>query len=159
VACIQEIGSKQGVEPMSVSAISSSNALNQANMLQNASQQPGTQFQQLTQALQTGNLSNAQQLFSTLNSSAASSGLLSTQMKQDLSKLGSALQSGNLTGAQQAYSSVQQNLDSSNHMAAHHNRPVHGGGGLGSLISGFPDAIGTSAGAAGKVFQALSLLA
>jgi len=104
VACIQKIGSKQGVEPMSVSAISSSNALNQANMLQNASQQPGTQFQQLTQALQTGNLSNAQQLFSALNSSAASSGLLSTQMKQDLSKLGSALQSGNLTGARQAYS-------------------------------------------------------
>jgi hypothetical protein len=159
MACIEKIGSKQGVKPMSVSAISSSNALNQANMLQNATQQPGTQFQQLTQALQTGNLSNAQQLFSTLNSSAASSGLLSTQMKQDLSKLGSALQSGNLTGAQQAYSSVQQNLDSSNHMPAHHNRPVHGGGGLGSLISGFPDAIGTPGGAASEVFQALNLIA
>src|SRR5580704_4561520 len=143
---------------MSVSAISSSNAMNQANMLQTATRQPGTQFQQLTQALQTGNLSNAQQLFSTLNS-AANSGLLSTQMKQDLSKLGSALQSGNLTSARQAYSSVQQNLDSSNHMAAHHNRPVHSGGGLGSLISGFPDAISTPGGAASEAFQALSLLA
>jgi hypothetical protein len=159
VACIQKIGSKQGVEPMSVSAISSSNALNQANMLQNPTQQTGTQFQQLTQALQTGNLSNAQQLFGALNSNAASSGLLSTQMKEDLSKLGSALQSGNLTGARQAYSSVQQNLDSSNHMAAHHNRPVHGGGGLSSLVSGIPDAIGTSGGAASDVFQALSLIA
>jgi hypothetical protein len=144
---------------MSVSAISSSNALNQANMLQNATQQPGTQFQQLTQALQTGNLSNAQQLFSALNSSTASSGLLSTQMKEDLSKLGSALQSGNLTSARQAYSSVQQNLDSSNHMAAHHNRPVHGGGGLGSLISGFPDIAGTSGGAASDILHAVSLIA
>jgi hypothetical protein len=143
---------------MSVSAISSSNTLNQASMLQTATRQPGTQFQQLTQALQTGNLSNAQQLFSTLNS-AANSGLLSTQMKQDLSKLGSALQSGNLTSARQAYSSVQQNLDSSNHMAAHHNRPVHSGQGLGSLISGLPDAIGTPGGAASEVFQALNLIA
>jgi hypothetical protein len=80
-------------------------------------------------------------------------------MKEDLSKLGSALESGKLTGAQQAYSSVQQNLDSSNHMPAHHNRPVHGGGGLGSLISGFPDAIGTPGGAASEVFQALNLIA
>lgn len=144
---------------MSVSAISSSNPLNQANMLQSATQQPGTQFQQLTQALQTGNLSNAQQLFGALNSNAANSGLLSTQMKQDLSKLGSALQSGNLTSARQAYSSVQQNLDSSNHMAAHHNRPVHGGGGLHSLTSGFPDTAGTSGGVAGDIVQALSLIA
>jgi hypothetical protein len=145
---------------MSVSAISSSNPLNQANMLQNPNQPSGTQFQQLTQALQTGNLSSAQQLFSALNSSATSSGLLSTQMQQDLSKLGSALQSGNLTSARQAYSSVQQNVETSNHMAAHHNRPVHGGGGLGSLTSGFPDTTGTSSGGiASDVFQALSLIA
>ncbi|HXM64104.1 MAG TPA: hypothetical protein VN950_24800 [Terriglobales bacterium] len=145
---------------MSVSAISSSNGLNQANILQNANQAQGTQFQQLTQALQSGNLSSAQQLFGSLNSSATSSGLLSTQMQQDLSKLGSALQSGNLTSARQAYSSVQQNLESSNHMAAHHNRPVHGGGGSQLLTSGFPDTTGTSSGGvASDVFQALSLLA
>ena len=124
---------------MSVSAISSSNPLNQANMLQNATPQSGTQFQQLTQALQSGNLTSAQQLFGALNSSATSSGLLSAQMKLDLSKLGSALQSGNLSSARQAYSSVQQNLESPNHIAAHHNRPVHGGGGSQLLTSGFPD--------------------
>ncbi|MGA8491069.1 MAG: hypothetical protein WB711_11635 [Terriglobales bacterium] len=141
---------------MAVSAISSSNPMNQANLLQNANQQAGTQFQQLTQALQSGNLTNAQQLFSALNSNATSSGLLSAQMKLELGKLGSALQSGNLTSARQAYSSGQQNLQSSNHMAAHHNRPVHGGGGLGSLTSGLP---GTATGLASDAFQALSLIA
>jgi len=48
---------------MNMSAISSSNPLNQASILQNANQQPGTQFQQLTQALQSGNLTSARQAF------------------------------------------------------------------------------------------------
>jgi hypothetical protein len=145
---------------MSVSAISSSNPLSQPNPLQNPTQASGTQFQQLTQALQTGNLSNAQQLFNALNNNATTSGLLSTQMKQDLGKLGSALQSGNLAGAKQAYSSVQQNLETSNHIAAHHHRPVHGGGGSQLLTSGFPDTPGTSTGGVvSDVFQALSLMA
>jgi outer membrane protein assembly factor BamD (BamD/ComL family) len=140
---------------MSVSAISSGNALNQSNMLQNRTQPSGTQFQQLTQALQTGNLSSAQQLFSALNNSATSSGLMSTQMQSDLSNLGSALQSGNLTGAQKAYSSVQQNVENSNHMDAHHNRPVRSGGDLQDIASGVP---GTGSGIASDVFQALSLI-
>src|SRR5271170_3863815 len=114
---------------MSIAAISSSNPLNQANILQNAYQQPGTQFQQLTQALQSGNLTSAQQAFSALTNNAASSGLLSVQLAQDLSKLGSALQSGNLSSARDAYSSVQQNLQNSNPIAAHHNRPHYSGGG------------------------------
>jgi hypothetical protein len=147
---------------MSVSAISSSNALLQANSLQNTNQQQGTQFQQLTQALQSGNLSNAQQLFSALNNSATSSGLLSAQMKQDLSKLGSALQSGNLSSARQAYSSVQQNLQNPNPMTAHHHRPRYGGGGSHTLTSGFPDSVntpgGTSAGQS-NALRPISLIA
>jgi hypothetical protein len=145
---------------MSISAISSSNPLNQANVAQNAKQPSATQFQQLTQALQSGNLSNAQQLFGALNKSASSSGLLSTQMKQELSNVGSALRSGDLAGARQAYSSVQQDLQDSNHVAAHHHRPVHGGGGAKLLTSGFPDTGASSAGGlASDVFQALSLMA
>ena len=104
---------------MSVSAILPSTTLNQAYNLQTPNQQQRTEFQQLTQALQSGNLSSAQQAFGALTNKASNSGLLSVQLSQDLSKLGSALQSGNLAGARQAYSSVQQNLQSSPPMAAH----------------------------------------
>jgi hypothetical protein len=131
--------------------------LNQANPLQSSSQQQRTEFQQLTQALQSGNLASAQQAFSALTSTSANSGLLGVQLKQDLSKLGSALQSGNLSSARQAYSSVQQNLQNSNPMAAHHHRPRHGGGGS-LLTSGFPDGTSNS-GSASNFFQPISLMA
>ena len=145
---------------MSVSAISSSNPLLQANMLQTTKQQQQTEFQQLTQALQSGNLTNAQQAFSALTNSATSSGLLSAQLTQDLSKLGSALQSGNLSSARQAYSSVQQNLHP-NSPAAHHHRPHHGGGASQFLTSGLPEITTGSSAAANQnnVFQPVNLTA
>jgi hypothetical protein len=144
---------------MSVSAISSNNALNQIASLPNTNQQQRTEFQQLTQALQSGNLSNAQQAFSALTNSATTSGLQSVQLTQELSKLGSALQSGSLTSARQAYSAVQQNLQNSNPMAAHHHRPHHGGSQL--LTSGFPDSTspGSSAASPSDVFQPINLSA
>lgn len=146
---------------MSVSAILPSTTLNQAYNLQTPNQQQ-TEFQQLTQALQSGNLSSAQQAFGALANNASNSGLLSVQMSQDLSKLGSALQSGNLAGARQAYSSVQQNLQSSAPMAAHHHRPHHGGSVLSSLLSGLSDNIsgsGSSAASQSGAFQPVSLTA
>jgi outer membrane protein assembly factor BamD (BamD/ComL family) len=143
---------------MSVAAISSSNVLNQATTLPNTNQQQRTEFQQLTQALQSGNLTNAQQAFSALTNSASSSGLLSVQLTQDLSKLGSALQSGNLSSARQAYSSVQQNLQNSNPIAAHHHRPHHGGESQ-VLTSGFPGGSSGPGSSASDVFQLLNLTA
>jgi hypothetical protein len=142
---------------MSVSAISSRNALLQANSLQSTNQQQRNEFQQLTQALQSGNLSNAQQAFSALTNSATTSGLQSVQLTQDLSKLASDLQSGNLTSARQAYSSIQQNLQHSSPVAAHHHRPHHGGGGSQLLTSGFPGS--SSATSPSDVFQPISLSA
>jgi hypothetical protein len=147
---------------MSVSAILPSTTLNQAYNLQTPNQQQRTEFQQLTQALQSGNLSSAQQAFGALANNASNSGLLSVQMSQDLSKLGSALQSGNLAGARQAYSSVQQNLQSSAPMAAHHHRPHHGGSVLSSLLSGLSDSIGGSGNSAASqngAFQPVNLTA
>lgn len=141
---------------MSVSAISSSNPLLQTNSLQSINQQQRTEFQQLTQALQSGNLTTAQQAFSALTNSATGSGLLSAQLTQDLSKLGSALQSGNLSSARQAYASAQQNLQSSNPVAAHHHRPHHGG--LSQLLtSGYPDSSSNSGSGASSVFQPINL--
>jgi len=147
---------------MSVSAILPSTTLNQAYNLQTPNQQQRTEFQQLTQALQSGNLSSAQQAFGALTNNPSNSGLLSVQLSQDLGKLGSALQSGNLAGARQAYASVQQSLQSSPPMAAHHHRPHHGGSMLNSLLSGLSDSIsgsGSSAASQSGAFQPVNLTA
>ena len=144
---------------MSVAAILP-NALNQAYNLLSPSQQQPTKFQQLAQALQSGNLTNAQQAFGTLTNSSSNSGLLSLQLKQSLNALGSALQSGNLSGARNAYSSVQQSLQNSTPMA-HHHRPHHGGVGLHFLTSGFPDtgSSGSNSASPSNVFQPVNLTA
>jgi hypothetical protein len=147
---------------MSVSAIFPSSALSQVNNAPNTNQQQRTEFQQLTQALQSGNLSSAQQAFSALSTSATSSGRLGVQLTQDLSKLGSALQSGNLSNARQAYSSVQQNLQSSNPLAAHHHRAHHGGDRSQSLTSGLPDSTnssGSTTASPSDIFQPVNLTA
>jgi hypothetical protein len=144
---------------MFLSAISSGSALNQAKNLATTNQQQRAEFQQLTQALQSGNLTTAQQAFSALTNSAKSSGIQSLQLTQDLNALGSALQSGNLAGARNAYSAVQQNLQNPSPMAAHHHRPHHGGARL--LTSGFPDTSnsGSSSASQSDVLQSLSLTA
>jgi hypothetical protein len=147
---------------MSLSVILPSTTLNQAYDLQTPNQQQRTEFRQLTQALQSGNLSSAQQAFGALTNNASNSGLLSVQLSQDFSKLGSALQSGNLAGARQAYSSIQQNVLSSPPMAAHHHRPHHGGSVLNSLLSGLSDSIsGSGSSTAGQsgAFQPVNLTA
>jgi hypothetical protein len=147
---------------MSVSAIFPSSALNQANNLQNANQQRRTEFQQLTQALQSGNLTNAQQAFGTLTKNATNSGVPSLQLTQDLTALRSALQSGDLAGARDAYSAVQQGWQNSNPIAAHHHRSHGGGGGSRVLTSGFPDSAGSSnisADSQDAVFQSVNLTA
>ena len=147
---------------MSISAILPSSALNQASNLQNVNQQRRAEFQQLTQALRSGNLTNAKQAFGILARSASGSGLQSLHLTQDLNALGSALQSGNLTGARQAYSAVQQILQSSNPLAAHHHRAHHGEAGSHLLTSGFPDSTGTSGSSTanpGDVFQPVNLTA
>jgi len=145
---------------MTVSAIFPSSQLNQVNNLQNATQQKRTEFQQLTQALQSGNLTNAQQAFSALTK--GSSGIQSIQLTQDFNTLGSALQSGDLAGARDAYSAVQQGLENSNPMAAHHHRPHMGGGGSHLLTSGFPGSTSSSdsnSASQSDVFQPVNLKA
>jgi hypothetical protein len=145
---------------MNISALLPSSTLNQANPLQSAKQPQSTEFQQLTQALQSGNLATAQQAFSALTNSTAGSGLKSLQLTHDLNAVGSALQSSNLTGARNAYSSVQQSLQNSNPIAAHHHRS-HGGGGSHSLTSGFPGSSSSGSSATGQsdVFQPVNLTA
>jgi hypothetical protein len=148
---------------MNISAILPSSILNQIYNPQNTNQQQRTEFQQLTQALQSGNLITAQQAFSALTNGTTSSGTLQgARLSQDLKALGSALQSGNLTGARNAYSSVQQSLQNSTPMAAHHHRPHHGGGGSHLLTSGFPDTTSSSSSSVASqsdIFQPVNLTA
>lgn len=143
---------------MSISAISSSNPLLQMSNLQNLNQPQQSEFQQLAQALQSGNLSSAQQVFGALIGSTKTSGLQSVQLTQDLNKLGSALQSGNLSSARQAYSTVQQNLQSSHPLAAHHHRGHHEGGSE-FVTSGFPGSGSSGSLAASNLSQAVNLTA
>ncbi|HVC19867.1 MAG TPA: hypothetical protein VNE16_07300 [Vicinamibacterales bacterium] len=107
---------------MSVSGIST-NALNQSYSVFNM-QQRRNAFQQLTQALQSGNLAQAQQAFGSLTANGLTGPGASTPVGQDLAALGQALQSGNLTSAQQAFAKLQS--DAQQAMQSHHQH--HGAG-------------------------------
>jgi outer membrane protein assembly factor BamD (BamD/ComL family) len=101
-----------------------------------AFQQIKTEFEQLGQALQSGNLTQAQSDFATLsqNISAAnqSSGATTpatnnSPAAQAFAQLGQDLQSGNLQGAQQDFANFQQDVQqsSSQQVGGHHGHHHH----------------------------------
>ena len=112
---------------MSISGISST-SLFSSNSLQNTIQK---EFQQLSQDLQSGNLSAAQKDFKTIqqdfknraaqqqNDQASGSG--SNAVSQLFEQLGQELQSGNLSSAQQTFSSLQQEFSQSTTSASSSN--------------------------------------
>jgi hypothetical protein len=102
---------------MTISAISSFSA-SQTSSYQTYRQA----FSQLTNALQSGNLSAAQDAYSTLASSPAAQG--NGPFAQALQQIGQDLKSGDLKDAQQALASLQQQQQARGH---HHH---HGGGGI-----------------------------
>jgi outer membrane protein assembly factor BamD (BamD/ComL family) len=121
---------------MSVSGISGSSffqAYNTGSVQRNRFQQFQQEFQQLGQDLQSGNLSQAQSDFATLqqnapsSSSAASS---SNPIAQAFSQLSQDLQAGNLSAAQTDYSNIQQDLQqkaaqgAQGHHHHHHHMPT-----------------------------------
>lgn len=108
----------------------------QASSAYNGFAQQGTQqtridFQQLAQALQSGNLGGAQQAFSGLDQllSASSSGQNNAQANQqgsrnnplrtDLSAVGLALKSGDLVGAQKAFAQLQADIQAYSRTHSH----------------------------------------
>jgi outer membrane protein assembly factor BamD (BamD/ComL family) len=103
-----------------------------------AFQQIKTEFQQLGQDLQSGNLSQAQSDFTTLSQNLSSASQSSatganpasggnTTIAQAFSQLGQDLQSGNLQGAQQDFTNLQQNLQqaTSQQVGGHHGHHHH----------------------------------
>jgi hypothetical protein len=98
---------------MSVAGISSTGALAQSGFISTL-QQRRNDFQQLAQALQSGDLSGAQAAFSDLTSLNQNRGVQSANstISNDFSAIGQALQSGDLAGAQQAFATLQQDVQS-----------------------------------------------
>jgi outer membrane protein assembly factor BamD (BamD/ComL family) len=133
-----------GIASSILSAISSSqnsqsNQTNQSNF-----QSIRSEFQQLGQDLQSGNLTQAETDFTTLSqqlpasftsavaastaSTTASTAATQSPLAQAFSQLGQDLQSGNLQGAQQLYSNIQQDLQQGNpQVGGHHHHHYWGG--------------------------------
>jgi hypothetical protein len=106
---------------MSVSGVSSSAPLSQSvQAWQAKAQKIQSEFQQLGQDLQAGNLSQAQADFSTLSQNVSSPLQSNSALAQAFSSLGTALQSGNLSAAEQAYTTLQQDVQQTGQGHHHH---------------------------------------
>lgn len=106
---------------MSVSGVSSVNSLSQnLQTWQARAQKIQSEFQQLGQDLQAGNLTQAQSDFSTLSKNVSGPQQSSGALSQAFSALGSALQSGGLAVAQKAYTALQQGVQQAGHGQHHH---------------------------------------
>ena len=103
---------------MSIAAIGSA-GLSQLSNIQRHYQQVRSEFQQLGQDLQNGNLSGAQTDFVTLSQSVAVQYGSNSPVAKTLNTIGQALQSGNLSAAQQAFGSLPAGLVGSG-AAQHH---------------------------------------
>lgn len=115
---------------MTISAISSFSASAAASF-----QTDRQAFGQLTNALQSGNLTAAQDAYNTLASSPLAQG--NSPFAQALKQIGQDLQSGDIAGAQKALASLQQQQQA---RGGHHHHHHHGGGG----VSGAPETSKTS---------------
>ena len=112
---------------MSVSGVSSSSSLSQSlQTWQAKAQKIQSEFQQLGQDLQAGNLSQAQSDFSTLSKNASSPLQSNGILSQAFNTLASALQSGGLSAAQQAYNALQQGVQHAGLGNHHHHLPGSG---------------------------------
>jgi hypothetical protein len=126
---------------MSVSGILSSAVFGiGAHLIQSRMQKVHSEFQQLGQDLQSGNLSAAQTDFATLQQLRGQSGATSStqstgSITQDFNQLAADLKAGNLTAAQQDFTALQKDLQTQPPTARHHHQH-HGGNSDGSNAIG-----------------------
>jgi hypothetical protein len=113
---------------MNISAVNSNLYEYQTAAQQSTFQQRAQDFKALQSALQSGDLSGAQQAFASLQQDLPGTAQIAngsnqsnpvSKVSQDFQALQSALQSGDLATAQQAFSTLQQDLQSA-HKAHHH---------------------------------------
>jgi len=114
-----------------MSGISSISGLYSTANLSQTTQPAGSSFfsdfQDLTSAIQSGNLAEAQQAYNALTQNAPGA-MANSPIATAMNNLGAALQSGNLQAAQQALSQVQQAMQQGMEAGGHHHHH-HGGGG------------------------------
>jgi len=127
---------------MSISGVSSTTDLTQGNSTQTKFKQVKDDFQQLGQALQSGDLNTAQQAFAALqqlmpNLSAGNQNNSQSPLLADLNAVGKALQSGDLSAAKAAFAKLQQDVQSVN--KGHHHRHHHKAGSYQDLLSNVND--------------------
>ncbi len=145
---------------MSVSGISASSSLSQTVQgWQVRTQKVQSEFQQLGQDLQAGNLTKAQSDFSILSQNVGSSLQGNSALTQMLGSLGTALQSGNLSAARQAYSSIQQDVQQSGQGQSTQHRSRHGGMSIPSPLSSVGTALTQAFGTLGSALQSGNLSA
>ncbi len=138
---------------MSGLSISSLNNYYSSVYAQNSPSAAQTDFQNLSQALQSGNLAGAQSAFAALqqsyqsqnptSSSASSSSSTSSSnpISTDLTSLGNALNSGNLSAAQTSFSQLEKDMQAQGGGHHHH----HGGGGMGQAVQSLVSQLSSSA--------------
>lgn len=95
---------------MSIAGIASSIFSQLGSLQSNKPGQTQSEFQQLAQDLQTGNLSAAQTDFAALQQNAPAGQSSSSPLAQAFSTLGKDLQAGNLSAAQQDFATVKQDV-------------------------------------------------
>jgi outer membrane protein assembly factor BamD (BamD/ComL family) len=119
-------------------------------------QQIQSEFQQLGQDLQAGNLSQAQQDYATLsqnfpNAQSATTTTMansSNPIAQAFAALSQDLQNGNISGAQQDYATIQQDFQQQQQQGSgqvHHHHHHHAGGGGGQQGSQVSQALNSLA--------------
>jgi hypothetical protein len=141
---------------MLISAIAAGSSLGQSLQLwQTKAEKIQTEFQQLGQDLQAGNLSQAQSDFSLLSQNVSRASPSNGNLAQAFSALGTALQSGNLQAAQQAYSAVQQDVLAAGGGHHHH----HAGGSSPAASSSASSPWSQLLGSLGKALQSGNLSA
>jgi DNA-binding FadR family transcriptional regulator len=127
----------------SISGISSTSAVYQTDTATKMAQRK-QDFQSLADALQSGNLSDAQKAFAQLQNDGVKTGQTQSSNSQSnsqsspLQALASALQNGDLSGAQQAFTQLQQGMKAHHH---HHNKQ-----GAGSAQANSTSQVASSAG-------------
>ena len=146
---------------MSISAIASS--LFQPSITQNVQnkfQQVQSQFQQLGQDLQAGNLSQAQQDFATLtqNLPGGQQQNATGPLAQAFNLLGQDLKAGNLSAAQKDFTTIQQDVQQqSGQIQHHHHHRASSAGDSGSASGQQDNPVSQALGALGQALQSGSL--
>ena len=135
---------------MSIAAISSSMNTFQPTNLQSSSPSSQSTFQELAQALESGDLMQAQTSYAELAQDVPSGTQSNNSpLSQAFGALGQDLQTGNLPAAQNDFSNVQQDLQQKASQAYHHHHHGSASQMLGSILgaAGMATGIGLPAAA------------